>query len=339
MEDNIYKNKCLLITGGTGSFGKTVVSSFLETDIGEIRIFSRDEKKQYDLRQEYSNSRISFHLGDVRSLDSLNKAMSGVNYVYHAAALKQVPSCEFFPLEAIQTNTMGTENVIQSCLLNKVSKLVLLSTDKAVYPINSMGLTKALAERILSSYARYIDPNNLKLSATRYGNVMCSRGSVIPLFINQIINNKKITITDPAMTRFLMSLDEAVSLVKFAFNDSSQGELFIQKSPACDILTLAKALLEIFNSNNEIIIIGSRHGEKLYESLLSREEMYRVIDHGKYFSLPLDNKDLNYKNFFDEGNQDVNQKEDYTSHNTTRYSVEEVKNKLLEQDYVKSFLK
>ena len=271
-------NKCLLITGGTGSFGKAVVSSFLKTDISEIRIFSRDEKKQYDLRQKYKNSRLSFHLGDVRSLDSLNKAMPGVDYVFHAAALKQVPTCEFFPMEAIQTNTLGTENVIQSCLNNKVSKIVLLSTDKAVYPINAMGLTKALGERILTSYAKFIEPSKLKLCATRYGNVMCSRGSVIPLFISQIINKQKITITDPKMTRFLMSLEEAVTLVKYAFTNATQGELFIKKAPACNIQTLANALKDIFNAENEIKIIGPRHGEKLYESLLSREEMSKALD-------------------------------------------------------------
>ena len=278
-------NKCLLITGGTGSFGKAVVSSFLKTDISEIRIFSRDEKKQYDLRQKYKNSRLSFHLGDVRSLDSLNKAMPGVDYVFHAAALKQVPTCEFFPMEAIQTNTLGTENVIQSCLNNKVSKIVLLSTDKAVYPINAMGLTKALGERILTSYAKFIEPSKLKLCATRYGNVMCSRGSVIPLFISQIINKQKITITDPKMTRFLMSLEEAVTLVKYAFTNATQGELFIKKAPACNIQTLANALKDIFNAENEIKIIGPRHGEKLYESLLSREEMSKALDLKNYFSM------------------------------------------------------
>ena len=331
-------NKCLLITGGTGSFGKTVVSSFLNTDIAEIRIFSRDEKKQYDLRQKYKNPRLSFHLGDVRSLDSLNKAMSGVDYVFHAAALKQVPTCEFFPMEAIQTNTLGTENVIQSCLRNKVSKIVLLSTDKAVYPINAMGLTKALGERILTSYAKFIEPSKLNLCATRYGNVMCSRGSVIPLFISQIINKQKITITDPKMTRFLMSLEEAVTLVKYAFTNASQGELFIKKAPACDIGTLASALKDIFNANNKIQIIGPRHGEKLYESLLSREEMSKAIDLKDYYSIPLDTKDLNYSKFFEEGNKEISSLEDYTSHNTKKLNLEEVKNKLLQLPYIKKFL-
>tara|TARA_B100000212_G_scaffold119733_1_gene89526 strand:+ start:14705 stop:15733 length:1029 start_codon:yes stop_codon:yes gene_type:complete len=332
------KNKCLLVTGGTGSFGETVLKSFLNTDISEIRIFSRDEKKQYDLRQKYKNERLSFHIGDVRSLDSLNRAMSGVNYVFHAAALKQVPSCEFFPLEAIQTNTLGTENVIQSCLLNKTSKLVLLSTDKAVYPINTMGLTKALSERILTSYAKTIDASKLTLSATRYGNVMCSRGSVIPLFISQIISKQKITITDPTMTRFLMSLDEAVSLVKYAFNNASQGEIFIKKAPACTINTLAAALIDIFNAKNQIEIIGSRQGEKLYESLLSREEMSRALDHDSYYSIPLDNKELDYSKFFDEGDKRINVIEDYNSHNTNQLSINEVKEKLLMLPYVKKYL-
>tara|TARA_Y100000589_G_scaffold332055_1_gene388880 strand:+ start:2156 stop:3166 length:1011 start_codon:yes stop_codon:yes gene_type:complete len=331
-------NKCLLVTGGTGSFGNKVVSSFLNTDIAEIRIFSRDEKKQFDLRQKYKNPRLSFHLGDVRSLDSLNRAMPGVDYVFHAAALKQVPTCEFFPMEAIQTNTLGTENVIQSCLKNKVSKVVLLSTDKAVYPINAMGLTKALGERILTSYAKFIEPSKLNLCATRYGNVMCSRGSVIPLFISQIINKQTITITDPKMTRFLMSLDEAVTLVKYAFTNASQGELFIKKAPACDIQTLAMALIDIFNADNKIDIIGPRHGEKLYESLLSREEMARALNSENYFSIPLDTKDLNYSKFFEEGNKNISTLEDYTSHNTTQLNKEEVKTKLLELPYVKKYL-
>ena len=333
------KEKILLVTGGTGSFGETVLRSFLDSEIGEIRIFSRDEKKQYDLRQKYKNDRLSFHIGDVRSLDSLNRAMRGVDYVFHAAALKQVPSCEFFPIEAIQTNTLGTENLIQSCLANKTSKLVLLSTDKAVYPINTMGLTKALSERILNSYAKSIDSKKLKLCATRYGNVMCSRGSVIPLFISQIINNQSITITDPMMTRFLMSLDEAVSLVKYAFNNASQGELFIKKAPACSINTLAQALLDIFNADNKIEIIGSRHGEKLYESLLSREEMSKAVNHKNYYSIPLDNKDLNYSKFFDEGDKKISKIEDYNSHNTKQLSVNEVKEKLLLLPYVQKYLK
>ena len=332
-------NKCLLVTGGTGSFGETVVRSFLQTDIGEIRIFSRDEKKQYDLRQKYKNPRLSFHLGDVRSIKSLNRVMSGVDFVFHAAALKQVPSCEFFPMEAIETNTLGTENVIQACISNNVSKVILLSTDKAVYPINTMGLTKALSERILTSYAKRIKPSKLKLCATRYGNVMCSRGSVIPLFISQILNKQKITITDPLMTRFLMSLDEAVGLVKYAFNNASQGEIFIKKAPACNINTLALALKEIFNADNELLIIGSRHGEKLYESLLSREEMSRASDLSDYFSIPLDDKDMNYSAFFDEGNKEVSNIHDYTSHNTKQLSIKEVKEKLLQLSYIKQYLK
>ncbi len=332
-------NKCLLVTGGTGSFGETVVSTFLETDIAEIRIFSRDEKKQYDLRQKYNNHKLSFHLGDVRSLNSINKAMSGVNYVFHAAALKQVPSCEFFPIEAIQTNTLGTENIIQSCLSNKVSKIILLSTDKAVYPINTMGLTKALSEKILTLIQGRSSPSTLQLCATRYGNVMCSRGSVIPLFVKQILGNKDITITDPLMTRFLMSLDEAVALVKYAFKNASQGELFIKKSPACNIQTIAEALLDIFNAKNKIKIIGSRNGEKLFESLLSREEMSRANNHKDYFSIPLENQNLNYSKFFSEGNKNINFNEDYTSHNTQQLTVGEVKEKLLKLKYIRDILK
>ena len=331
-------NKSLLVTGGTGSFGKTVVSSFLKSDIGQIRIFSRDEKKQYEMRQQYKNPRLSFHLGDVRSLDSLDRAMSGIDYVFHAAALKQVPTCEFFPMEAIQTNIIGTENVIQSCLKNKVSKVVFLSTDKAVYPINAMGLTKALGERILTSYAKFIEPSKLKLCCTRYGNVMCSRGSVIPLFISQIINKQNITITDPKMTRFLLSLEDAVTLVKYAFTNASQGEIFIKKAPSCDIQTLADALIDIFNADSKIEIIGPRHGEKLYESLLSREEMSRAINHENYFSIPLDTKDLNYSKFFEEGNKEISKEEDYTSHNTKKLNKEEVKIKLLELPYIQEYL-
>jgi UDP-glucose 4-epimerase len=329
-----FSSKTLLITGGTGSFGNAVLDRFLSTDIGEIRIFSRDEKKQDDMRHLYNNDKIKFYIGDVRDLDSLNSAMRGVDYVFSAAALKQVPSCEFYPIEAVRTNVYGTSNTIEAAINNNVKKLVVLSTDKAVYPINAMGMSKALMEKVMIAKSRNLLPQKLTLSGTRYGNVMASRGSVIPLFIEQIKENKNITITDPNMTRFMMSLDDAVELVLFAFNNSSQGDIFVQKSPAATIGVLAEALIDIFDGNNKVEIIGTRHGEKLYESLLSKEEAAKAIDMGDYFKVPADTRDLNYAKFFEEGNSSIQLSEEYNSHNTERLSKEELKAMLLKLPYV-----
>lgn len=329
-----FGNKTLLITGGTGSFGNAVLDRFLSTDIGEIRIFSRDEKKQDDMRHLYNSDKIKFYIGDVRDLDSLNSAMRGVDYVFSAAALKQVPSCEFYPLEAVRTNVYGTSNTIEAALINNVKKVVVLSTDKAVYPINAMGMSKALMEKVMVAKSRNLLSHQLTLSGTRYGNVMASRGSVIPLFIEQIKENKNITITDPNMTRFMMSLDDAVELVLFAFNNSSQGDIFVQKSPAATIGVLAEALIEIFAGKNNIEIIGTRHGEKLYESLLSKEEAAKAIDMGGYFKVPADTRDLNYAKYFEEGDRSIQLSEEYNSHNTVRLSKEELKVMLLKLPYV-----
>jgi UDP-N-acetylglucosamine 4,6-dehydratase len=315
MENN-FEGKTLLITGGTGSFGNAVLKKFINSNLKEIRIFSRDEKKQEDLRKFYNNDKIKFIIGDVRNINSILDATVGVDYIFHAAALKQVPSCEFYPMEAVNTNILGAENVMRSAALNGVKKCVVLSTDKAVYPINAMGISKSMMEKIMVAKSRVY--SNTVFCATRYGNVMASRGSVIPLFIDQIKNNKDITITDPNMTRFLMSLDESVDLVLYAFNNAQPGDILVQKSPASTVLDLAKALIELFNSKVNTKIIGTRHGEKLYESLVSREEMAKAIDLGRYYKIPADNRDLNYDKYFNEGNLEISKIEDYTSHNTIR---------------------
>ena len=320
-------NKILLITGGTGSFGNAVLNRFLETDhFKEIRIFSRDEKKQDDMRILYKNKKIKFHIGDVRDYSSVERVMRDVDYVFHAAALKQVPSCEFFPIEATKTNVIGTQNVIDAAEFNKVSKVICLSTDKAAYPINAMGISKALMEKVAVAASR--NCNNTMVCLTRYGNVMASRGSVIPLFLNQIKNKENLTITDPKMTRFLMSLDEAVELVLFAFENGNQGDLFVNKAPAGTIGNLAQALIEIFNSDSELKIIGTRHGEKLYETLCTKEEMNKAEDMGEFYRIPSDNRDLNYNQYFSEGEVDISHIEDYNSHNTEQCDIEGMKNLL-----------
>jgi UDP-glucose 4-epimerase len=336
--ESSFKNKTLLITGGTGSFGNTVLRRFLNTGLKEVRIFSRDEKKQEDMRINLSNDRVKFYIGDVRDQASVDNVCNGVDYIFHAAALKQVPSCEFYPMEAVKTNILGTDNVLNSAIKNNVKRVILLSTDKAVYPINAMGISKSMAEKILIAKSRSLTNNQTILSSTRYGNVMASRGSVIPLFINQIKNNQPITITDPKMTRFLMSLEESVDLVIFAFNNSKQGDLFVQKAPATTVLLLAEALKQIFHSNSPIKIIGTRHGEKLYESLISREEMLKAIDKDNYYIIPADNRDLNYNKYFIDGEEKLSSLDDYTSHNTNQLNLKEVIEKLLTLDYVKAEL-
>jgi len=331
------KNKVLLITGGTGSFGNAVLDRFLNTDhFKEIRIFSRDEKKQDDMRNFYNNQKIKFHIGDVRDYSSIDRAMRDVDYVFHAAALKQVPSCEFFPLEATKTNVFGTQNVIDAASANKVKKVICLSTDKAAYPINAMGISKALMEKVAIAASRNL--TNTTLCLTRYGNVMASRGSVIPLFINQIKKGENITITDPNMTRFLMSLEEAVELVLFAFEHGNQGDLFVNKAPAGTIGDLAEALKEIFKAKNAIKIIGTRHGEKLYETLCTREEMTKAEDMGDFYRIPADNRDLNYARYFSEGEEDVSKVEDYHSHNTEQFDVIGMKSLLNKLPLVKEEL-
>lgn len=325
----MLNNKVLLITGGTGSFGNAVLRRFLKTSIKEIRILSRDEKKQDDMRQFYKTDKIKYYIGDVRNRQSVKYAMQGVDYVFHAAALKQVPSCEFFPMEAVRTNVMGLENVIDTAVQFGVEKLVSLSTDKAVYPINAMGMSKALAEKVMIAKSRHIEGNSTLLCGTRYGNVMASRGSVIPLFINQIKKGMPITITDPNMTRFMMTLDDAVELVLFAFSNGQPGDIFVQKAPAATISVLAKALMELYKKETEIRVIGTRHGEKLYESLVNREEMVKVEDLGNYYRIPADTRDLNYGKYFTEGQEQVSLVDEYTSHNTHRLDVEGMKNLLL----------
>lgn len=320
------QNKTLLITGGTGSFGNAVLNRFLQTDhFSEIRIFSRDEKKQDDMRNQLKNDKLKFYIGDVRDYSSIERAMHGVDYVFHAAALKQVPSCEFFPLEATKTNVFGTQNVIDAAVANGVAKVICLSTDKAAYPINAMGISKALMEKVAIAASRNIRENKTTVCLTRYGNVMASRGSVIPLFLKQIKEGNTLTITDPKMTRFLMSLDEAVELVLFAFENGNQGDLFVNKAPAGTIGDLAQALKELCNANNEIKIIGTRHGEKLYETLCTREEMVKAEDMGDFYRIPADNRDLNYAQYFSEGEEDVSLIEDYHSHNTEQQGVEGMK--------------
>jgi UDP-glucose 4-epimerase len=330
----MFNNKTLLITGGTGSFGNAVLHRFLNTDIKEIRIFSRDEKKQHDMRLAYNNPKIKFYIGDVRNYNSIQAAMQGVDYVFQAAALKQVPSCEFFPLEATQTNVMGTDNVIRAALANDIKNIICLSTDKAAYPINAMGMSKALMEKVAIAASRNIPEGKTKICVTRYGNVMASRGSVIPHFIEQIKAGLPITITDPNMTRYLMSLEEAVDLVLFAFKNGNQGDLFVQKAPATTIGDLAQAILKLFNASNPIKIIGTRHGEKLYETLCTREEMAKSLDIQDFYQIPADNRDLNYGNFFESGDVKTSVVEDYNSHNTTRLNVEQTMQKLLKLDYI-----
>ncbi|EGT3624717.1 NAD-dependent epimerase/dehydratase family protein, partial [Morganella morganii] len=331
----MFENKTLMITGGTGSFGNTVLKRFLNTNVKEIIVFSRDEKKQEDMRIHISNPKVKFHIGDTRCYDSINQAMAGVDYVFHAAALKQVPSCEFYPMEAVRTNIYGTENVLNAAINNNVKKVVLLSTDKAVYPINAMGISKAMAEKVLVAKSRTVHDGGPIMCATRYGNVMASRGSVIPLFVEKLKNNTPLTITDPKMTRFLMSLEDSVDLVLHAFQHGQQGDIFVQKAPASTIDDLAIALSELFNKKADMKIIGTRHGEKLYETLVSREEMSKSEDMGRYFRIPADNRDLNYDKYIISGKPEANYVDDYTSHNTTRLNVKEIQDLLLTLDYIK----
>ncbi len=331
-------NKTLLITGGTGSFGNAVLKRFLETDIKEIRIFSRDEKKQDDMRRFYHDDRIKFYIGDVRNLDSLNDAMRGVDYVFHAAALKQVPSCEFFPMEAVRTNIIGTDNVLTTAIDAGVKKVICLSTDKAAYPINAMGISKARMEKVIVAKARTVLAEETLICCTRYGNVMASRGSVIPLFLDQIKNNEPITVTNPDMTRFLMSLDEAVELVLHAFEHAKAGDIMVQKSPASTIGDLAQAMKELTQSEVDIKTIGTRHGEKLHETLLTKEEYFKAIDMGLYYRVPMDGRDLNYDKYFVDGDVRLSGEDEYNSSNTYRLSVEEIKQKLQELDIIQSFV-
>jgi UDP-N-acetylglucosamine 4,6-dehydratase len=333
-----FSNKTLLITGGTGSFGNTVLKGFLKTDIKEIRIFSRDEKKQEDMRIHFQNSKIKFYIGDIRDFDSIRDAMNGVDFVFHAAALKQVPSCEFFPLEATKTNVFGTYNVIKAAKETRVKRVVCLSTDKAAYPINAMGISKALMEKVAIAESKNIRRGGPIICVTRYGNVMASRGSVIPLFIKNMLEGKPLTVTDPNMTRFMMSLDEAVDLVLYAFKYGNQGDLFVQKSPASTVGDLALALKDIFKSDSKIIIMGSRHGEKLYETLLTKEEFVKAEDHGNYYRVPADNRDLNYAKYLEEGDKKLSYLEEYHSHNTTRLSVQETIDKILGLENVSEIL-
>jgi UDP-N-acetylglucosamine 4,6-dehydratase/5-epimerase len=334
----MFKDKTLLITGGTGSFGNAVLKKLLNSDLKEIRIFSRDEKKQHDMRVHFNSPKIKFYIGDVRNFNSIDIAMQNVDFVFQAAALKQVPSCEFFPIEATLTNVIGTDNVIKAAIKNNIKKVVCLSTDKAAYPINAMGISKALMEKVAIASSRNVDESKTTICVTRYGNVMASRGSVIPHFIKLIKENKSITVTDPNMTRFLMSLDEAVDLVLFAFKNGKQGDLFVQKSPASTINDLAIAIKELFNSKSDIEIIGTRHGEKLYETLCTREEMFKANELSKFYIIPADNRDLNYGKYFDNGKVLSEEIEDYNSHNTKRLNIEEIKKKLLEIDEVKNEL-
>jgi UDP-N-acetylglucosamine 4,6-dehydratase len=333
----MFKDKVFLVTGGTGSFGNVVVKRLLKEDPKEIRIFSRDEKKQDDMRKFYKNDRLKFYIGDVRDFQSIETAMRNVDYVFSAAALKQVPSCEFFPVEAVKTNVLGTENVLNAAIMNHVEKVVILSTDKAVYPINAMGMTKALMEKVMVAKARTYT-NGTLLCGTRYGNVMASRGSVIPLFIDQIKEDRALTITNPNMTRFMMTLDDAINLVLYAFENGKPGDIFVQKAPAATIGDLAQALKELFNADNEIKIIGTRHGEKLYESLLTSEEMEVAQDLGNYYRIPMDARDLNYEKYVDQGEIRADNVEPYTSHNTKRLSLEELKDLLLKVDLVREEL-
>jgi UDP-N-acetylglucosamine 4,6-dehydratase/5-epimerase len=334
----MFKDKTLLITGGTGSFGHAVMERFLHTDVKEIRIFSRDEKKQDDMRKLYKNDILKFYLGDVRDVASVINAMHGVDYIFHAAALKQVPSCEFFPLEAVKTNILGTDNVLTAAIEMGVKKVICLSTDKAAYPINAMGISKAMMEKVFVAKSKTVDPDRTLICGTRYGNVMASRGSVIPLFVDQIKNGQPLTLTDPNMTRFLMSLEEAVDLVLFAFENALTGDIMVQKAPASTIGDLAIALTELFNVDNNTKIIGTRHGEKLFETLLTKEEFSVAIDMGGFFRVPADNRDLNYDKYFIEGNERFQNIEDYNSHNTVRLTIPEIKEKLMNLEYIQNEL-
>lgn len=335
----MFDNKTLLITGGTGSFGNAVLDRFINSNIGEIRIFSRDEKKQHDMRLKYNNDKIKFYIGDVRSYDSVDTAMRGVDYVFSAAALKQVPSCEFYPIEAVKTNILGTENTLKAAIKYNVKNAIVLSTDKAVYPINAMGMSKALMEKVTVATSRNVPSDGPTMCNTRYGNVMASRGSVIPLFVDQIKTGKPLTITDTDMTRFMMSLPDAVDLVLFAFEQGRQGDTFVQKAPAATVLTLAEALKKIFNVNNEIRILGTRHGEKKHEALLSREEYLKAEDLGGYFRVPADTRDLNYSIYYEQGEQKLSVEQDYTSENTERLDVEGMIALLMKLDFIKEELK
>ena len=334
----MFEGKTLLITGGTGSFGNAVLNRFLNTDIKEIRIFSRDEKKQDDMRHFYNNPKIKYYIGDVRNLASVKDAMHGVDYIFHAAALKQVPSCEFFPMEAVRTNVLGTDNVLTAAIEAGVKKVICLSTDKAAYPINAMGTSKAMMEKVIVAKSRTVEPEDTLICCTRYGNVMCSRGSVIPLFIDQIKEGKPLTVTEPKMTRFIMSLEEAVELVVFAFENANSGDIMVQKAPACTIEVLAQAVKELFHADNEIKVIGIRHGEKMYETLLTNEECARAIDMGGFFRVPADQRDLNYDLYFKEGNQERTKLSEFNSNNTELLDVEAVKKKLLELQYIRDEL-
>lgn len=334
----MFEDRIIIITGGTGSFGNAVLNRFLNTDVKEIRIFSRDEKKQDDMRKLYNNPKIKFHIGDVRDYESVANAMIGVDYVFHAAALKQVPSCEFFPIQAVKTNVLGAENVLRAAIANGIKKAIVLSTDKAVYPINAMGMSKAMMEKVMVAYSRQQPENGTVLCGTRYGNVMASRGSVIPLFIEQIKAGKPITITDPTMTRYLMSLEEAVELVVYAYQHGVQGDIFVQKSPASTVIDLAQALVEMYEAKTEIKIIGTRHGEKKHETLVNREEMAKAVDLPGYYRIPADTRDLNYEKYFSNGEAKVAEAVDYTSENTYRLSIPEIKEKLLTLQYVRDEL-
>lgn len=334
----MFENKTLLITGGTGSFGNAVLDRFLQTDIKEIRIFSRDEKKQDDMRKKYMNPKIKFYIGDVRDIHSIKNAMYGVDYVFHAAALKQVPSCEFFPMEAVKTNIIGTENVVQSAIEAKVKKVICLSTDKAAYPINAMGISKAMMEKVFVSKSRTVDESETLICGTRYGNVMASRGSVIPLFIEQIKSGNPLTVTDPNMTRYLMSLEEAVELVVFAFENAHTGDIMVQKAPASTVGDLAQAIKELFSYDKEIKVIGTRHGEKLYETLLTKEEYIKAEEFDGYYRVPADNRDLNYGKYFEDGSQALTEQQEYNSHNTKILTIPEIKEKLLELEFVRNEL-
>ena len=334
----MFKDKVLMIAGGTGSFGNTVLKRFLSTAVREIRIFSRDEKKQEEMRIALNNPKLKFYIGDVRDYASIYQALKDVDYVFHAAALKQVPSCEFYPMEAVRTNVLGSENVMEAAIARGVSRVVMLSTDKAVYPINALGISKAMMEKFMVAKSRMQNAGETVLCATRYGNVMASRGSVIPLFVSQLKEGKPLTVTDPNMTRFLMSLEDSVDLVLYAFQHGKQGDIFVQKAPASTVADLAQALKELFKKDNPVRIIGTRHGEKLYESLISREEMAKAEDIGGYYRIPADNRDLNYAQFFSEGEEKISHLEDYTSHNTERLDVEQVKTLLLKLDFIQDEL-